>query len=42
MPTGLFLMKSFMDEVSFDFSDGTRVVMTKTRTRAEGGEDADS
>ena len=37
---GIFIMRSVMDEVDFDFSNGTLVRMVKRRTPStEGGEE---
>jgi serine/threonine-protein kinase RsbW len=37
---GIYIMRSMMDEVDFDFSNGTRVLLVKHRSApgAEGGE----
>jgi serine/threonine-protein kinase RsbW len=35
---GIYIMRSMMDEVDFDFSRGTRVRLVKHRSKRDGGE----
>ena len=37
---GIFIMRSMMDDVTFDFSNGTYVQLIKRRSPGEPGEDA--
>lgn len=39
---GIYIMRSMMDDVSFDFSDGTRVTLVKKRSAPEGGGDSEA
>jgi len=39
---GIFIMRSMMDEVSFDFTNGTLVRLVKNRSESEGGGEADA
>ena len=38
---GIYIMRSMMDEVAFDFSDGTLVRLAKHRSKRDGGENAE-
>ncbi len=38
---GIYIMRSMMDEVDFDFSEGTLVRLAKHRSKRDGGETAE-
>jgi serine/threonine-protein kinase RsbW len=39
---GIYIMRSMMDDVSFDFSDGTQITLVKKRSAPEGGGDSEA